>query len=794
MDTLRRGRQSLGLSSGWSSISGAAVLGVGVALALVLGQTGSVLAILADNVDVTVNAFALDNLDPPTALSADDSPADQIDLTWTATVDTYADGYDIYRSVTSGSGYALLDSVTGQSTTAYTDVSTAGGLCTVNPGWVSGEATQQSDKATSIAVSVPSGVEVDDLLLAHIATTGNNPGFTTPTGWTLLTTNTAGQGTGHAVYYRVADGTEPARYTFTWSSDEDAIGVIIRYQGIDTTSPIDASATSHGSSANPVAPTVTTTAADAVVIRLVSTNDDEVVTAPGGHVRRYDLKTDSTGGDASSANADTTQASIGATGTASFTIPTSEAWTTTTIALRVDPTITRRCVPRFEGIESSVESAGVTSIVVSVPAGTVQDDLLIGHVTVDQTATISTPTGWTALFLDQTGGISVGVFYRVANDSEPADYSFSWSVSNDAVASISRYSSTDPTAPIRIWAKTNGGSSSPTAPTLATANDTLVLRLFGSSGSKVVSVPPWHESRYVLATDDTGNDITQAAADQYVASVGDVGTGVFSIGTSEAWTAATLALQPLSPITHVGYITLDSAVDSGGTTSIAVSVPSGVEVDDLLLAHIATTGNNPGFTTPTGWTLLTTNTAGQGTGHAVYYRVADGTEPASYTFTWSSDEDAIGVIIRYQGIDTTSPIDVSATSHGSSTTPVAPTVTTTGADAVVIRLVSTNDDEVVTAPGGHVSRYAFKTDSTGGDNTSATPTPPKPPSVQPARPASQSQPARPGPPPSRSNSRRRIRPTTTCFNPQPGTGPASTPTKHPVRRSGPTATVAVSAG
>ena len=95
MDTLRRGRQSLGLSSGWSSISGAAVLGVGVALALVLGQTGSVLAILADNVDVTGNVFALDNLDPPTALSADDSPADQIDLTWTATVDTYADGYNI---------------------------------------------------------------------------------------------------------------------------------------------------------------------------------------------------------------------------------------------------------------------------------------------------------------------------------------------------------------------------------------------------------------------------------------------------------------------------------------------------------------------------------------------------------------------------------------------------------------------------------------------------------------------------------------------------------------------------
>lgn len=65
-----------------------------------------------------------DTLDPPTGLGADTSTAGQIDLTWTPTVDGYATGYRIYRSETSGSGYALVDTVLGAGSTGYSDVFT----------------------------------------------------------------------------------------------------------------------------------------------------------------------------------------------------------------------------------------------------------------------------------------------------------------------------------------------------------------------------------------------------------------------------------------------------------------------------------------------------------------------------------------------------------------------------------------------------------------------------------------------------------------------------------------------
>jgi len=46
-------------------------------------------------------------------------------LTWTATPDTYATGYEVLRSTTSGSGYALVGTVSGRTTTTFTDTTVA---------------------------------------------------------------------------------------------------------------------------------------------------------------------------------------------------------------------------------------------------------------------------------------------------------------------------------------------------------------------------------------------------------------------------------------------------------------------------------------------------------------------------------------------------------------------------------------------------------------------------------------------------------------------------------------------
>ncbi len=63
------------------------------------------------------------SLNQPTNLTASLNASLKVDLNWTATTSpaTMASGYNIYRSTTSGSGYVLIGSVTGRTTTAYTD-------------------------------------------------------------------------------------------------------------------------------------------------------------------------------------------------------------------------------------------------------------------------------------------------------------------------------------------------------------------------------------------------------------------------------------------------------------------------------------------------------------------------------------------------------------------------------------------------------------------------------------------------------------------------------------------------
>ena len=43
-----------------------------------------------------------------------------VNLSWTATSSTFADGYEVFRS-TSGGAYASVGTVTGRTTTAFTD-------------------------------------------------------------------------------------------------------------------------------------------------------------------------------------------------------------------------------------------------------------------------------------------------------------------------------------------------------------------------------------------------------------------------------------------------------------------------------------------------------------------------------------------------------------------------------------------------------------------------------------------------------------------------------------------------
>ncbi len=92
-------------------------------LGVAAGSPSTTLARLTDTATST-RSVSTDTLDPPTSLAATGGAS--IGLNWVATVDTYASGYEIWRSTVSGSGYALVGTATPRSATIATDSLSAG--------------------------------------------------------------------------------------------------------------------------------------------------------------------------------------------------------------------------------------------------------------------------------------------------------------------------------------------------------------------------------------------------------------------------------------------------------------------------------------------------------------------------------------------------------------------------------------------------------------------------------------------------------------------------------------------
>ncbi|MBL9077614.1 MAG: Ig-like domain-containing protein [Planctomycetes bacterium] len=95
---------------------------------------------------------------------------------------------------------------------------------------------------------------------------------------------------------------------------------------------------------------------------------------------------------------------------------------------------------------------GVSSLALSVPAGTVADDLLLAAVAVrPSSATVTPPSGWTLVRrIDNSTGAtnSLLVYRRAATAGEPASHTFSFSTSTGGAGGIAAFRWVDTAAPI----------------------------------------------------------------------------------------------------------------------------------------------------------------------------------------------------------------------------------------------------------------------------------------------------------------------------------------------------------
>jgi hypothetical protein len=127
-----------------------------------------------------------------------------------------------------------------------------------------------------------------------------------------------------------------------------------------------------------------------------------------------------------------------------------------------------------------------------------------------------------------------------------------------------------------------------------------------------------------------------------------------------------------------------AGISTSGFSTIDLTKPAGVVADDLLLLIV---GNDPfpgnaTFNNIAGWTRFVNNSGSAGLG--AFWRIADGTEPATVTVSMTDTTEVWGFYIRISGADTTAPINVQGVvqNSGNSTSFVVDQVTTTVGDCL----------------------------------------------------------------------------------------------------------------
>lgn len=151
-----------------------------------------------------------------------------------------------------------------------------------------------------------------------------------------------------------------------------------------------------------------------------------------------------------------------------------------------------------------------------------------------------------------------------------------------------------------------------------------------------------------------------------------------------------------------------NAANGSGSSSLTLQKPSGVLLNDVMVAHVVAGGaGSTTITPPAGWNFIRRNNSTSDVASAIYYKVAGDSEPASYTWTLSPSTVAAGGIAAYYNVDVTDPIDAhSGQYNDNSPNMIAPSVTTvtTGERLLFISGIELGSG-TVTAPTGMTPRW-----------------------------------------------------------------------------------------
>jgi len=316
--------------------------------------------------------------------------------------------------------------------------------------------------------------------------------------------------------------------------------------------------------------------------------------------------------------------------------------------------------PAYQQFTEAVLDSDGTSLTISTPGGAVEDSLLIAAMATDgdTTASLAPPPGegWTEVFLnDQSGQVTIGVWWKLADASESASHGFSWSGSQQAYGWMMRFEGHDPDDPVDVYSADGETSASPSSPPVTTTLDNCLILRLGAFDDKDITL------------DDPG---------------------------LSGHTAITMDASQSSGVSYEEFTEAKAGSD---TTSLTISTPAGTVAGDLLIAAVATDGDNlDSLAAPAGegWTARGVADKGGKVTLGIWSKLADASESPSHEFTWDDNEQAYGWMMRFTGHDPSGPIGQTAMLEDKSETPVCPSVDTVAANSMILRIGGFDDDDI----------------------------------------------------------------------------------------------------
>jgi len=216
--------------------------------------------------------------------------------------------------------------------------------------------------------------------------------------------------------------------------------------------------------------------------------------------------------------------------------------------------------PLFRSAASAiVTGASGTTLTIARPDGVEPGDLLLAQIRHRSTSTLTPPAGWTEISTITRSTAHHGVYYKIADASEPTSYVFNQNTNAGRMAGgIGAYIGVDPTAPIDAWAASGLDTATLVAPNAtSTVDNALVVRLWGwrapsaTNAGVGFNAPPtgvterWSEQ--VGHANDDRNRVL--AGDHIQPTAGAVGTATASGSTStdeNRRNAFTIILTPVA--------------------------------------------------------------------------------------------------------------------------------------------------------------------------------------------------------------------------------------------------------